>query len=99
MMEDNKNAKGKGKEKMVEDNENVNGMENDNEFLRCPGDPDDDDQNVLDFPEFYVARDMKDPKLVIGMVFANVRVFRKALKMHSIMNGYEFDYQKMMEIG
>ena len=36
---------------------------------------------------------MKDPKLVLGIVFANVKVFREALKMHSIINGYEFAYQ------
>ena len=46
----NENAKGKGNEKMVEYNENVR---DDNDILRCPRDPDDDDdQNVFDFPEF-----------------------------------------------
>lgn len=52
------------------------------------------DENMVEYHEFDAARDMKDPKLLLGMIFANVRVFREALKMHSIKNGYEFEYKR-----
>ncbi|KAH7842080.1 hypothetical protein Vadar_001246 [Vaccinium darrowii] len=46
------------------------------------------------FPEFSEERDMKNPKLVEGMLFPNVKVFRTFLKEFHLRNGSEYKYLK-----
>ncbi|MCD7465898.1 hypothetical protein HAX54_002108, partial [Datura stramonium] len=37
---------------------------------------------------------MEDPKLLLGMAFSSVNVFKEALKEHAIKTGYVFNYIK-----
>lgn len=46
------------------------------------------------FTEFFEDRDMERPQLEVGMLFANVGVFRAALRKHAIQNGTEFTFLK-----
>lgn len=46
------------------------------------------------YPEFNEDRDMKNPKLVEGMLFPNVRVFRTFLKEFHVRNGCQYKYVK-----
>ncbi|KAL3529703.1 hypothetical protein ACH5RR_009025 [Cinchona calisaya] len=46
------------------------------------------------FPVFDEKRDMDNPKLKLGMIFKDVKVFRAALRENSIKEGYEFRFVK-----
>ncbi|KAH7851504.1 hypothetical protein Vadar_012573 [Vaccinium darrowii] len=47
-----------------------------------------------EYEEFVEERDMKNPRLVCGMLFPNVRKFRALLKEYHIKEGFEFKYLK-----
>ncbi|XP_071918009.1 uncharacterized protein [Coffea arabica] len=53
-----------------------------------------DDENREQFPEFNEERDMVDPKIVVGLIFPTTHVFRKAIRMYSILKGFELKFQK-----
>lgn len=55
-------------------------------------DSDEDHKKFDEFTEFVEERDMKNPKLVCGMLFPNVRVFRALLKEYHIKEGYQYKY-------
>lgn len=57
-------------------------------------DLDEDHKKLDEFIEFVEERNMKNPKLVCGMLFPNVRVFRALLKEYHIKEGYQYKYLK-----
>lgn len=61
------------------------------EYLRSPV-VSEDACTMIVYPHFNEERDMKQPELRLGMQFTNVRVYREALKLFSIQNGFEFEY-------
>ncbi|KAL3522551.1 hypothetical protein ACH5RR_015385 [Cinchona calisaya] len=53
-----------------------------------------DDENREPFREFNEERDMMNPKIEIGLIFSTVHVYRKALRMYSILKGFELKFKK-----
>lgn len=78
-------SKGKGK---IVDNENVS----DDEVLKPAYDLDESVDNQ--WPEFNMEKDMNNPNLTVGRVFTNIYDFRTAVRMYSILNGFEVNFTK-----
>ncbi|KAL3503823.1 hypothetical protein ACH5RR_033664 [Cinchona calisaya] len=53
-----------------------------------------DDENREPFREFNEERDMMNPEIEIGLIFSTVHVYRKALRMYSILKGFELKFKK-----
>ncbi|KAH7838596.1 hypothetical protein Vadar_028766 [Vaccinium darrowii] len=78
-----------------DDEEDGNSVDSsdDNESLVNSSD-DEKGKKKVKYPEFNEERDMKNPKLVEGTIFANVNAFRKLLKEFHIRNGCDYKYIK-----
>ncbi|KAL3529236.1 hypothetical protein ACH5RR_008558 [Cinchona calisaya] len=53
-----------------------------------------EDENREHFPEFNEEKDMANPQIEVGRVFSTVEVYRRALRMFSIENGFELKFIK-----
>ncbi|KAK6151999.1 hypothetical protein DH2020_014634 [Rehmannia glutinosa] len=50
--------------------------------------------NGVTFPEFNLNSDMAHPNMQVGLVFPNVQLYRKALRKHSVKNGFQLLFEK-----
>ncbi|KAL6216464.1 hypothetical protein ACLB2K_009687 [Fragaria x ananassa] len=79
---------------MVEDNEAMFGaIDSDEEVIGYEANSDDEAKRMK-FLEFNSKTDMKDPQFCVGMIFANARILRAAIRERAIQKGWEAAFYK-----
>ncbi|KAL6224594.1 hypothetical protein ACLB2K_003449 [Fragaria x ananassa] len=79
---------------MVEDNEEMFGaIDSDEEVIGYEANSDDEAKRMK-FSEFNPKTNMKDPQFSVGMIFANARILRAAIRERAIQKDWEAAFYK-----